>query len=118
MILQGGNVIKDREIIEAYLEALEPVTIFYSKKYRIQGLDWKDVAQEVRIHLWRKLKHYDVTRSSIKTWATKVIKNKIIDLSRKKKDLIDYAIPLEWDEAEDELDNNLDDDFVYLNDDL
>ncbi len=107
-------MIKDRVIIETYLEALEPTTIFYSKKYRIWGLDWEDVAQEIRIHLWRKLKLYDVTRSSVKTWATKVIKNKIIDLSRKKKDLMDYAIPLEWDES----DNRLDKDFVYLIDDL
>ena len=102
-------MITDCQIIEDYLEVLEPVTIYYSKKYRIWGLDWEDVAQEVRIHLWRKLKYYDITKSALKTWATKVIRNKIIDLSRKKKDLIDMAIPLDWEETYS--DHN---DFVYL----
>ncbi len=99
-------MIEDKKIIEEYLEALEPVIIFYSKRYKIWGLDWEDIAQELRIHLWFKLKHYDITKSSIKTWATKVIHNKIIDLSRKKKDLLANTIPLEWEELKNE--------FVYL----
>lgn len=50
--------------------------------YKIRGYEADDLAQELRLQLWRKLPLYDPTKSGLRTWAVKVMKNKIKDLYR------------------------------------
>jgi RNA polymerase sigma factor (sigma-70 family) len=67
---------------------------FYNKKYtndifwrakktRIPGLEWQDVAQELDITLWRNLgKFQGRNNSSERTFACRIMRNKIIDLAK------------------------------------
>lgn len=67
---------------------------FFNNKYRddilgkakttaIPGLDWKDVAQELDIALWLNLSKFKGTNNaSERTFAQKVMKNKILDLAK------------------------------------
>lgn len=53
-----------------------------AKKYLIPGLDWDDVAQELRITLWRKLPQYKPSRASERTFADRIMQRRLIDLHR------------------------------------
>jgi len=64
-----------------------------AKYYTIPNMDWEDVAQELRIILWQKLdKFQGRNNASERTFAMKVMQNKILDLAKaanRKKRLID-----------------------------
>lgn len=54
-----------------------------AKTNYVPGMDWEDVAQELRIHLWLKRDKYKTGRgASVKTYTMRVLGNKIIDLKR------------------------------------
>ena len=64
-----------------------------AKTYNIPNMEWQDVAQELDIALWQNLgKFQGRNNASERTFAMKVMRNKIIDLAKtanRKKRLID-----------------------------
>lgn len=71
-----------------------------AKTYRIPNMEWQDIAQELDIILWQKLgKFQGRNNASERTFAMKVMRNKIIDLAKaanRKKRLIDsYHLSLD-----------------------
>ena len=71
------------------LDAIEKDICYEAGKNYIYGMGKEDIAQELRAHIFSKIGNYDPTKSNFRTWAIRVMKNKIIDLSRKKKDKLD-----------------------------
>ncbi len=65
-----------------------------AKTYKISGLEWEDVAQELNIHIWLNRDKYNPGRkASVKTFIQRVLMNKLRDLARRakaKKRYIDY----------------------------
>lgn len=67
---------------------------FYNQKYQndilgkakttdISGLDWQDIAQELDIALWKNLNKFQGrNNSSERTFAQKIMRNKILDLAK------------------------------------
>lgn len=54
-----------------------------AKTTYVPGMDWEDIAQELRIILWRKLPKYKKSkRCSEKTFAQRIMSNRIKDLIR------------------------------------
>jgi RNA polymerase sigma factor (sigma-70 family) len=53
------------------------------------GMPPEDVRQELRIQLWRKIHLYNPHKKALRTWAQQVMRNRLIDMSRKKKELLD-----------------------------
>ena len=54
-----------------------------AKTSRIPNMEWQDVAQELDITLWQKLgKFQGRNNASERTFAVKVMQNKIIDLAK------------------------------------
>jgi len=54
-----------------------------AKYYTIPNMDWEDIAQELRITLWQKLdKFQGRNNASERTFAMKIMKNKILDLAK------------------------------------
>lgn len=64
-----------------------------AKTYCIPSMEWQDIAQELDIALWQKLgKFQGRNNASERTFAVKIMRNKIIDLAKaanRKKRLID-----------------------------
>lgn len=71
-----------------------------AKTSRIPGMEWQDVAQELDIVLWQKLgKFQGRNGASERTFAIKVMRNKIIDLAkaanRQKRTIDSYHLSLD-----------------------
>ena len=64
------------------LTQFEPTIIKLAKTYHIEPLEWQDVAQELRIHLWLKEKSDKRPSKNYNNWAYRVCRRKIIDLAR------------------------------------
>ena len=64
------------------MQQLDPIIVYESCDTNLPFYSKEDVAQELRLHLWQVLPSWD-GRASLKTWAKKVIKNKIKDLYKK-----------------------------------
>ena len=64
------------------LTQFEPTIIKLAKTYRIEPLEWQDIAQELRLHLWLKRDKFDPKKASYENWAYITCKNKIKDLAR------------------------------------
>jgi len=64
------------------LEEFETTIIKLSKSYNIPPLTWEDITQELRIHLWKNRGKYNKKKSSYRTWAFIVCRNKLKDLHR------------------------------------
>jgi DNA-directed RNA polymerase specialized sigma24 family protein len=60
------------------LEEFDPTIIKLAKAYQIPNMDWQDIAQELRIHLWQKEKTH--TPRNYQGWAYITCHKKIIDL--------------------------------------
>lgn len=72
------------------LKSIESTIVFESQQHRINGYDPDDVAQELRMHLFNKIHLYDPTKNAnFKTWAMKVIHNRIINLNNLRSDYLD-----------------------------
>ena len=63
------------------LTQFEPTIIKLAKSYNIPPLEWQDIAQELRIHLWLKRDKYD-GKKPYKNWAYIGCRNKIRDLAK------------------------------------
>lgn len=83
---------------ELFMRNMENYVINCAKRYYIDGYDSDDVAQELRMHLWRQLPKYDPTRGKIETWGRRVLENKARDLYKKKKLEIDGVVPEDLEE--------------------
>jgi DNA-directed RNA polymerase specialized sigma24 family protein len=66
----------------AVIVELDDYLIDKCKCRKIPGMEQDDIAQEIRLHLWRKLDKYDPDRASIKTFCSRIIDNKLVDLFR------------------------------------
>jgi len=64
------------------LEQFEPILIKLAKTYSIPPLDWEDIAQELRIHLWLKEKSAKRPIKNYNNWAYICCKNKIKNLAK------------------------------------
>lgn len=63
------------------LEEFDETIVKLAKTYHIEPLEWQDVAQELRIHLWKNEAKCDKKRP-YKDWAYIVCRNKIKDLAK------------------------------------
>jgi len=61
-----------------------------SKTYHIKGMDWEDMAQIMRMTIWKVANKYDEKRGSKRTFIHFVIQNKLRDLARRTKTLKRY----------------------------
>jgi len=72
------------------LEQFEPTIRKLSYAYHIEPLEPSDIAQELRIHLWKKHHLYDPAKGEYKNWAYITCRNRIKNLAkyykRKKRD--------------------------------
>jgi len=64
------------------LKKFDKTIIKLAKTYTIKPLDWEDIAQELRVHLWKNREKYDPNRAEFKNWAYILCRNKIRDLAR------------------------------------
>lgn len=71
------------------MQSIEPTIIHESKQHYIAGYDREDVAQELRLHLWKKIHLYNPKLANFKTWSMQVIHNKLIDLHDLRSDVLD-----------------------------
>jgi RNA polymerase sigma factor (sigma-70 family) len=53
-----------------------------AKSYFIPGMDWEDIAQELRLVLWLNLHKFKPKRASERTFANRIMENKIKDLAK------------------------------------
>jgi len=65
------------------LQQFEPTLIKLAKTYKIPPLEWEDIAQELRLHLWLKEKNRKKSIKDYNNWAYIVCRRKLIDLARK-----------------------------------
>jgi len=65
------------------LTQFEPTIIKLAKSYNIPSLEWEDIAQELRIHLWLKQKSAKKPIKNYQNWAYISCRNKIRDLARR-----------------------------------
>jgi len=71
-----------------------------AKTSRIPNMEWQDVAQELDITLWQKLSKFQGrNNASERTFAVKVMRNKILDLvksaNRQKRFIDNYHLSLD-----------------------
>jgi RNA polymerase sigma factor (sigma-70 family) len=92
---------------ENFMNALEGYIIQVSRNYWVEGFDSEDIAQELRLHLWRKIKNYDPTKGTIETWGRKVLVNRVRDLYRRTDPLCNEHKQLEEKDAPCDIDGNL-----------
>jgi len=64
------------------MENFEKTIIKLAKSYKIVPLEWQDIAQELRIHLWVNRSKYDKSKGSYKNWAYISCRNKLRDLAK------------------------------------
>lgn len=53
-----------------------------AKTYSIPGMDWEDIAQELRLALWLNLPKFQPGKASERTFANRIMENKIKDLAK------------------------------------
>lgn len=77
----------------------EADVIAKSKKSFIPGYEWEDIAQELRIALWKKLQKFSPQKASSRTYAQLIMRSKIRDLvkfsGRKKRYFDNNCLSLE-----------------------
>jgi len=52
-------------------------------KYYLKGMEREDIRQELWLIIFEKMREFNPDKSSIKTWANMIMKNRIIDLLRR-----------------------------------
>lgn len=81
------------------IEEFYPIIDKEAQKHNIPGMEWQDIAQEVKTRLWLKFELYDASKSGLRTWANKVMRNCITDLLRtanyKKAQYLNHAISID-----------------------
>lgn len=66
---------------EAILQ-LDDDICYLSEHWNIPGMEADDIAQELRLWLWNKLDFYDPNRSSIRTFAIRIMRNRLKNMKR------------------------------------
>ena len=71
-------------VLSAFLmkEDFEKTIIKLAKSYKISPLEWQDIAQELRIHLWLKEKSRLYHIKNYNNWAYILCRNKLKKLHR------------------------------------
>lgn len=62
--------------------AFENDILAKAKTYKIPGMDWEDVAQELRLAVWRARDKFNPKLAGARTFVVKVIINRLRDLAR------------------------------------
>ena len=76
-------IYQNKTYSERALTNLEPSIHFWCQRYYIKGYEIEDLEQEIRLHLWKKLRNFDHNNGVlIYTWGNQVIKNRLKDLLR------------------------------------
>jgi len=80
--------IMDKKALEYYLKEIDPdlkkKAYVFMEEWDIKGMDWEDLAQELRIHLMNKYDSFNPEKSSFRTWANRIMLNKIKNIAREK----------------------------------
>jgi|GEM_PF-5397429 len=71
------------------LQQLEPYIVVRAQKSSIAGMDWEDIAQELRIEVWKKYDKIINGKSKPTTFTFKLFRNKEISLWRRSKPKMD-----------------------------
>ena len=102
--ITGGRTLMIKKTIEYYLNQIEPElkqkAYVYWRDWEIKGIEWQDLAQELRIHLSNKFDTWE-KKSSFRTWANRIMLNKIKDICRDNytnNDVLDQPNTLSTDE--------------------
>lgn len=66
-------------------EDFEEDIIAKAKSAHIPGMDWEDIAQEFRVAIWLAERRFNPALASARTFAVRVMNNKLIDLARRSK---------------------------------
>lgn len=78
------------------LEVFERDIGMFASRYNVPGMDFDDVAQDLRIQLWRKLDKYDPTKAGLRKWSWMVMGSRVKDLLRmankKNKDMLNTNV--------------------------
>ena len=67
---------------QSNLEKFEPTILKLAKTWYIPPLEWKDIAQELRIHLWLQEQKRTTNIKNYNNWAYISCRNKIKKLHR------------------------------------
>ena len=76
--------IGDDNYTEWALQIAEPKILYHARINKFPSMDADDIAQELRLHLFEKLKHYDPQKGTLLTWTDRVLRNRIISIWRVK----------------------------------
>ena len=64
------------------MDHLEHDIKYICRNHGVKGYDQNDLAQELRFELLKRIPNYDCYRAGIRTWANKIMRNKIKNLVR------------------------------------
>lgn len=67
---------------ERALAHLEKDVCYLARNNWGYGMTQEDVAQELRLQLWRKLDQYDPHQRALRTWAQQVMRRKLMDMAK------------------------------------
>ncbi|MCH2208007.1 MAG: sigma-70 family RNA polymerase sigma factor [Lentisphaerales bacterium] len=60
--------------------------------------DIKDISQEVKLHIWRRIQNYTPGSAKFTSWLQSVVRNKVLDILKKqKKQNVEYRDQLTYD---------------------
>lgn len=96
-MLRGYN---DNSYTERALALLEKDICYLARSNWGYGMPQEDIAQELRMHLFNKLHKYHPGKKALRTWAQQVMRNRLIDMSRKKKEALDSENRFRFDSEE------------------
>jgi len=60
----------------------EDIVVAKAVKAQVPNMDWEDIAQELRMHLWLKSNRFNPRYASAPTFVNNILNNKIRDLIR------------------------------------
>jgi len=99
------------EEFEKQLNLIEKDIEGKARSFHIAGMGIKDVEQELRIHLMNKFDLWDKEKSSFRTWAVRVMRNRLTNMARDngKENNIVYASKLQeaYEDKHDDEDGHL-----------
>ena len=82
---------------ETLLQAHRRIVLHVARLYAAQAADREDLAQEIRIQLWRAFPSYDASRAAITTWMYRIALN--VGISHLRQDSARAQRFEPWDDA-------------------
>ena len=67
---------------QSNLEKFEPTILKLAKTWYIPPLEWSDIANELRLHLWKNENKFNSQKATYDNWAYICCRNKIRDLAK------------------------------------